>query len=201
MRPIALLPLGALALSLAAPARASDPGVQRRLFGWGSDPLRDKYEELFDQKFPARGYDPFNRLRPFDDVQAFNRAFDQRTDGVSNLVERTDQQVVMTVTWPGSADQAIDVDVRNGLVRLVPSRGTEATGRWRFRSAMSRQVELEVPKDAAGTTAKVSREGDQFRIAFERREPWVRKLRALWAGGLLYPAPDIPGGLGAEGAP
>lgn len=201
MRHPATLPLAALTLAFAVSARASDPGPMRRLFGWGSDPLRDKYEELFDQKFPARGYDPFNRLRPFDDVQAFNRAFDQRTDGVSRLEERTDTQVVLTVTWPGSADQAIDVDVRNGLVRLVPSRGTEAAGKWRFRSAMSQEVELEVPKDAAGTTARVTREGDRFRIVFDRREPWVRKLRALWSGGLLYPAPDIPGGLGAPGAP
>ena len=201
MRHPATLPLAALTLAFAVSARASDPGPMRRLFGWGSDPLRDKYEELFDQKFPARGYDPFNRLRPFDDVRAFNRAFDQRTDGVSRLVKSTDDQVIMVVTWPGSADQEIDVDVRRGLVTLRPSKGVEATGGWRFRSAMTHEVELEVPQDAIGSTARTTREGDHIRIAFNRRKPFSRRVRELWSGGLLYPPPDISGGLGGEDAP
>lgn len=160
----------ALGLGLSAQARAaSDPGTWRDLNAWGSDPLRDKYEELFDRKYPARSYDWFNRSHPFEDVQNFNREFELRAAGVSQRVEEAGGQVALIVDWPGSAALALDVSVDGGLVRLKPApAAAESSGKYRFRAANAQQLETPVPPHAKEGSAKVTRAGDSIRVAFDR---------------------------------
>ena len=166
---VSLSAAAALVLGLLGPARASDPGPWRSLEGWGSDPLRDKYEELFDRPYPARSYDWFNRSHPFEDVRNFNREFDLRAAGVSQRVEESDNQVALVVTWPGSAELPLNVTVDGGVVRLAPAAAAaENSGKYRFRAANAQQLETPVPPHAKDGTAKVTRDGDSIRVAFDR---------------------------------
>jgi HSP20 family molecular chaperone IbpA len=157
-------------LALALPAAASEPGPWRRLWGWGPDPLRDKYEELFDVQYPWRSYDPFNRVMPFEDVRHFNRQVDMRAAGAAQRVTEDERTVTLSIVWPGSAEEAMDVVVHEGLVRLTPSAAQAAQGasRYRFRARGSRQLATPVPARAKASTASISRVGDEIRVVFEK---------------------------------
>lgn len=169
MSRLAAAALAAAALGSAVFAGASEPGPWRRLWGWGSDPARDKYEELFDSRYPSRPYDPFNRSMPFEDVQHFNRQFDLRAAGASQRVLEQDGTVTLVIEWPGSAALPLDVAVAEGLVRVVPGRPDgETPSGYRFRARRSRELSTPVPARAKASSAKISREGDAIRVAFER---------------------------------
>ncbi len=165
--------LGLLAC-LAAAGRAAaqsqyDPW--RQIWGYGQDPLRAKYQELFDEPFPARPYDLFHRGHPFYEVQQFNRAFDLRTAGVSWQVDESQKGLTLSVYWPGSAEKTLDVKIAHGLVRVLPSpRTSYHNGPYRFYAAESRAIEVPVPNEADASSARVTRAGDLIRVDFDKRE-------------------------------
>ena len=161
------LALGLLVFATTA-ASASEPGPWRRLWGWGPDPARDKYEELFDAEYPRRSYDPFNRSFPFEDVRNFNRQFDLRAAGVSQTVKEEGTSVTLSVLWPGSGAQGLEVLVQEGAVRLTPEGADEPAGRFRFRARGASQLFVPVPLGARSATARISRSGDEVRVVFDR---------------------------------
>jgi len=162
-----LLAAALLAGGLAASAAPADPW--RELWGDGEDPTATKYEELFGQPYRPRPFDLFNRSRPFYEVQEFNRAFDLRVAGVSWRVDDVPDGVVLSIYWPGSAAEPLDVTVERGFVRARPSPAPQRNGAYRFYAADSRQVEVPIPEAARGESAKMSREADVIRVHFDRK--------------------------------
>lgn len=159
----------ALAAALAGLA-VSSAGEEFNIWGQGGDPLLEKYEELFDKPFPSRSFDAFNRLRPFADVQEFNRQFDLRAAGVWSRVDEEPGRVLLLVSLPDSAGRALDVSVEGRMVRFrMGTPDPVAIGPWRFRSARPRQRELPVPAAANASGAQVFREGDLVRVIFPRK--------------------------------
>ena len=147
------------------PARADDPW--REIWGWGQDPLHDKYEERFDKPFQPLPYDVFHRMHPFYEVQAFNREFDRRAAGVTTRVEGGPSGVNLLVVWPGSGAQAVDVKVERGLVRFA-SQPPPAASPYHFRAGRAQALDVPVPPGADPKTAHVTRDGDVIRVAFSR---------------------------------
>lgn len=160
-------PLLAFALlTLSASARAD---AWRDTWGWGQDPTRETYERLFDEPYPKKGFDPFNRLHPFHDVQAFNAAFDRRATGVTAHVEAAKDTIALVFAIPGSASQALDVAVDGDQVRVRESSPVAPQASpYRFRSARNGEAIAPVPDGARAGSEKVTREGDVVRVTFAR---------------------------------
>lgn len=164
-----LIALGALAsLAVGARASAQTTDAWRQMWGIGDDPTATKYEELFDQPYQARPFDPLMREHPFYEVEQFERAEDQRVAGVSWRSEETPDAVTLSIRYPGSADKPLDVTVEHGLVHVKPSPQPEASSPYHFYAAGSRLITIDVPEHAKADTARVKRQGDTIVVAFDR---------------------------------
>ena len=169
MRSYVAVAAAAAAWAAGVACQAATPDPWREIWGWGDDPLRVEYEQLFDAPFPARPYDVFHRSHPFYEVQQFNHAFDLRAAGVSYRVEEARDGVTLLVTWPGSGERAVDVSVNDGYVRLKPSALPSSSSPYRFRAAHAEDLLVPVPPSAKPESAKVAREGETVRVTFAKR--------------------------------
>ena len=159
--------LAALLLGAAARAGATQTDAWRAAEDLGPDPTHEKYEELFGSPYPARGFDPFMRLHPFEEVKAYNRGFDQRAAGVVTRVSETEGQVAVDIEWPGSAPQPIDVRVAGKSILLSASAPARSSP-YRFVAA-AKEIVVALPSGAKPDSARVERSGDVVRVTFARR--------------------------------
>jgi HSP20 family molecular chaperone IbpA len=158
--------LAALLLAAAVSAAATQADAWRAAEDLGPDPTHEKYEELFDAAYPARRFDPFGRLHPFEEVRAFNRGFDRRAAGVATRVTEEGRAVAVEIEWPGSAPRPIDVRVagRSILLRAAaPGRGSA----YRF-VAGAKEIVVDLPRGAKPESARVERSGDVVRVTFAK---------------------------------
>lgn len=163
--------LTALCLTLAPLAHADlKDRVIDRVFPDAAhpDPLHVEYEELFGEPYPAYrdGPRPLRPMRPFEDVEAFNRAFDRVTSGVRASVSRTAERVVLRVELPGSSGRPLEVRADSRWVRLS-SRPAATSSAWRVSRGGEHWVPL--PEQADFRSAEARREGDVVEITFAAR--------------------------------
>jgi HSP20 family protein len=78
--------------------------------------------------------DPFNMFESL-----FSDPFAERTDGVSlkSSVENIDNKYIFTVELPGFDSKEIDIQVRNGLFKIVAEHAKDAKGKF-FHSCVER---------------------------------------------------------------
>lgn len=132
------------------------------------DALHVEYADLFGEPFPEYrdGPRPLRPMRPFEDVEAFNNAFDRAVEGTRATVTSGDKRVVLRVELPGSEGRPVEVLMDRRWVRLVSEPGSTVG---RYRLIRRKEHRVPVPQGADPGTAEVRREGDVVEIAFASR--------------------------------
>lgn len=131
------------------------------------DALHVNYEELFGEPFPEYrdGPRPLRPMRPFEDVEAFNSAYDRATDGVAASVSSQESRVVLRVTLPGSEGRPVAVRTdRRWCVLSQPGTAVSA-----HRLIRGKEHRIPLPRGADPESAAVRREGDVVEISFAAR--------------------------------
>ena len=155
----------------ARPMRAGDTSTYRsvREFFFHEarpDPLHQKFEELFREPWPEKGFHQHEPFRPFEDVQKLNEAFELKgVAGARVEVARGERDVVLSVRLPGSAGRPMEVRANEEKVRIALPQTAEPR---RYRLHREEEQLVPLPEDADHETARVKREGDLVKITFDR---------------------------------
>jgi HSP20 family molecular chaperone IbpA len=185
----------------AARAAASAPDLWSREDEWfertrknllkgGPIPFKD-FDELFDDRFFGRRFDPFAEMRELEkrfhsrlggpEQSLFGRSWDDwfadRMDfsGIETKTKETDKEVVVELTIPGLDKDSLNIDVNESRIRVAYEarniqNKTDERGRQTLRSESVRRFEkvLPVPQNADGRSSRIERDGDTVKIVFPR---------------------------------
>jgi HSP20 family molecular chaperone IbpA len=89
-------------------------------------------------------------------------------------IGRTDKEVTLTISLPGLAGGAADVNIKEGRIKLSfqarSASGQKSAGSLIKRESPESYVKImPVPEDAVPGTGKVQIDGELVKIKFERR--------------------------------
>lgn len=164
--------------------------AREQLLKGGSIPP-GRFDELFDDAFFGRRFDPFaeienfnKRIAPFlreDERALFGRSWNEWfTDrlGVADVetgIEKTDKEVVLSIRIPGLKGESLKIDVNDDRIRIAYDaesieRAQDGAGRTAFQAMRARHFVkiLPIPEDADPKTSRVVREGGALKVVFRR---------------------------------
>lgn len=158
----------------------------------GPIPFKD-FDELFDDRFFGRRFDPFAEMRELEkrfhsrlgepEQSLFGRSWDDwfgdRMDfsGIETKTKETEKEVVVELQISGLDKDSLNIDVNDSRIRVAYEarniqNKSDGSGRQTLRSESVRRFEkvLPVPQNADGRNSRVERDGDTVKIVFPRRD-------------------------------
>lgn len=159
-------------------------------------PFKD-FDELFDDRFFGRRFDPFAEMREFEkrfhsrlgepERSLFGRSWDdwftERMDfsRIETKTKETDKEVVVELTIPNLDKDTLNIDVNESRIRVAYDARRvqdekDGSGRQVLRSESVQHFEkiLPVPEKADGRSSRIEREGDVVKIIFPSRERGIK---------------------------
>lgn len=151
-----------------------------------------RFDELFDDDFFGRRFDPFGEIDSFHkklnpllsdkERSVFRRSWNDwirermEIGEIRPEVKTTDKEVVLTLKVPGREGEAFNVDVNGDRIRVaydaavVQDKKDEKTGAT-VKSEAVQHVEkvIPIPEGADPEKHRIVREGDKVKIIFEKR--------------------------------
>lgn len=170
--------------------------ARKDLFERRPIPFKD-FDELFDDKFFGRRFDPFTEMREFEkrfhsrlgepERSLFGSSWDdwftERMDisRIETKTKETDKEVIVELNIPGLDKDSLNIDVNESRIRIAyDARRVEdqkdGSGRQVLRSESVQHFEkiLPVPENADGKNSRIDREGKIVKIVFPRRERRIK---------------------------
>ena len=165
--------------------------ARKNMFGGSPVPFR-KFDDLFDDAFFGRRFDPFaemenfhnrfNPLFPSEDRSLLGRSwrdwFQDRMDvtGIRPETKTTDDQVILSLKIPGLEGESLNIDVNEDRIRIaydaktMQDKRNEKDGSY-FKSQSVRRFEkiMPIPDGADPNRNKIVHEGNAVKIIFEKR--------------------------------
>ena len=130
----------------------------------GADPIRQEYEQLFDQPYPPPGHNPFAADSPFTEVRRFNEAFDTyAVAGARTEVKQDGDMLTVSVLVPDSAKKDLHVSVNDERILLSLAAPQPLSP---YRIARHENLSVPDPPGIDPATALVDRRGDEIRVSF-----------------------------------
>lgn len=177
------------ARDLASPRDEWYEEARKKLLEGGASPFR-RFDELFDDEFFGRKFDPFAEIEDFHRRMAPLLPRDQRSlfgeswndwfqdrmglSGIRSEVVTTDKEVVVSFKIPGLKADSLEVDVNEQRIRAAYSAKTVEEkkadgGVARTESVRRFEKIMPIPAGADPAKRRIVREGDSFKVIFERR--------------------------------
>lgn len=151
-----------------------------------------QFDDLFDDKFFGRRFEPFSEMERFHkrmramlgeaEQPWFDRSwdgwFDERINAASLAprVTTTDDEVVLAFKVPGLERDSLNVSVDENRVRVAydarsvdEKRDGEGRSAYRSESVQHLEKVLPIPEGADATQSRIVREGDSVKVIFKRR--------------------------------
>lgn len=174
--------------------------TRKNMLGGGPIPFR-KFDELFDDDFFGRRFDPFSEVESFhkrfsplfpnDERSLLGRSWRdwfQDRMGVADIrpeIKTTDDQVILSLKIPGLAGESLNIDVNADRIRIAYDAKTlqekkdEGGGSY-FKSRSVRHFEkiMPIPDGADPEKSRVLQEGDTVKIIFEKVRDQAGKAKA-----------------------
>lgn len=170
--------------------------ARKRMLEGAPIPFKD-FDELFDDRFFGRRFDPFAEMLELqkrfdsrlsqDQKSLFSRSWDDwfsdrmGLSAIEAKTKETDKEVVMELRIPGIDRDSLNIDVNESRVRVAydakdVQNKKDGSGREYFRSESIRHFEkvMPVPENADGRGSRIEREGDVVKIIFPRRQRGVK---------------------------
>lgn len=165
--------------------------AKRSLYKGNPVPFR-QFDELFNDDFFGRKFDPFaeiedfrKRLNPLLDGREkalFGHSWDgwfQDRMGVGEIhpeTRTTDKEVILSFHIPGLDGESLNISVNDDRIRIVYDAKTiqdkkDGKGASYFKSESARHFEkiMPVPRDADARKNRIVREGNTVKVVFEKR--------------------------------
>lgn len=165
----------------------------RKIFLMGNTvPFKD-FDDLFNDKFFDRKFDPFaeidrfhNKLNPFfnnSEKSLFGKSWDdwfQNRMDVADInpeTNITDKEVILSIKIPGLKGESLNVNVNDNRIRIaydaksVQSKKDDKSG-IDFSSQSIQHFEkiMPIPGEADPTKSRIVQDGDTVKIIFEKRQ-------------------------------
>jgi HSP20 family molecular chaperone IbpA len=164
--------------------------ARKHMLGGAPVPFQ-KFDDLFNDDFFGRRFDPFAEIETFQKRMAPLLSDDQRsvfgqswTDWLHDRMDlaeihsenkKTDKEVIVSFKIPGLAGESLNVDVNDDRIRIAYDAKTVeekkgAQGAYHNESVRHFEKIMPVPEDADPKTHHVVHEGNIIKIVFERRQ-------------------------------
>jgi len=150
-----------------------------------------RFDDLFDDRFFGRGFDPFGEIERFHERMRallgeterplFSRSwddwFEDRMDvtDIRPEVKTTDEEVILSLKIPGLAGESLNINVNDNRIRIAYDAKTvqdkkDDKGRSYFKSESARHFEkvMPVPNGADAKDYRMVHEGDVIKIIFKK---------------------------------
>lgn len=166
--------------------------ARKRMLEGAPIPFKD-FDELFDDRFFGRRFDPFAEMRELqkrfdsrlgqDQKPLFSRSWDDwfsdrmGLSAIAAKTKETDKEVVVELSIPGLDKDSLNIDVNESRIRVAydakdARNKKDGSGREYFRSESIRHFEklMPVPENADGRSSRIERQGEVVKIIFPRRK-------------------------------